>query len=78
VTTFAQPFELIFRYGETDTPDALTFMVLNEETGQWEPVPTRVDTSTRRVIAVLDHFGEFALVRGESDVPALYLPLITR
>jgi hypothetical protein len=79
VTDFAQSFEIIFRYAEGENPSGLTFVVLNEESDQWELVPTSMDTNNKRVIGVLDRVGEFALFTGDiTDVPTIYLPLIKR
>jgi hypothetical protein len=69
VPTFEQPFELVVRTKEIENPSALTFAFLNQRLGRWEIVPTSVDTTTGRVIGILDRIGTFALVQGEIAPP---------
>jgi hypothetical protein len=57
---------------------------LDETTGEWQPVPSTVDTANNIVTCQVDHFTEFAL-RGEAalvEQPVLenviFLPVVTK
>jgi uncharacterized repeat protein (TIGR01451 family) len=83
VTSFLRPYTLTVRYEDEEWQAA----GLEQETdlnlfywhqGRWVPVlpcpGCRVDTEANRVVAVLDHFTEFAL----GQTQEVFLPLVVR
>ncbi len=57
--------ELVFDYSDVDLagidPDNLTFLYLNEVTGKYEVVPSRVDKANKLVIAAPTHFSRYVV-----------------
>lgn len=57
--------ELVFDYSEVDLkgiePDDLTFLYLNEATGQLDVIPSRVDKANQLVVATPTHFSLYVV-----------------
>jgi len=52
-------------------PQSLSVYVLNESAGQWEAVPSTVDTLAHQIVARIRHFSVYALISGPSGAASL-------
>ncbi|GEM_PF-630575 len=62
-TVFQTPVTITIQVPvQTKQPEQLVMVWLNEQTGQWIPVPTVVDVKTGQVTGKTDHFTWYAVV----------------
>ncbi|TVY07610.1 S-layer homology domain-containing protein [Paenibacillus cremeus] len=62
-TTFSTPAVMAIKVPvQTDSPDNLALVWLNETTGQWIPVPAVLDVKTGIITAKVTHFTKYAVV----------------
>ena len=70
VSHFERPLTLSAFFDPRGLPsgdiDRLSLFYLNEESGEWEVVPSRVELARRRVVASVDHFSTYGF--GTEDV----------
>ncbi len=72
VTEFLQPVTINYDYADTDllniNEESLKIYWFNEETGQWEGLPSIVDSLNKTVSAQATHFSQFALMGEVKDL----------
>jgi hypothetical protein len=87
INRFDQPYQLQLHYLDEELQEtgikeeSLQLAFFNEQSGEWQPLPTEVDTENNIATAELDHLTEFALWGEPSEVQGLqqiYLPIIGR
>nr|MBI5456019.1 peptidoglycan DD-metalloendopeptidase family protein [Candidatus Levybacteria bacterium] len=74
VTQFLQPVTITYDYADADllniNEESLKIYWFNEETGQWEGLPSIVDTLNKKVSTETTHFSQFALMGELKDLIA--------
>lgn len=72
ITQFLQPVTINYDYKDADllniSEDSLKIYWLNEETGQWEGLPSVIDSLNKTVSAQTTHFSQFALMGEVKDL----------
>lgn len=74
VTQFIQPVTIDYDYSGADlsniNEETLKLYFLNEETNEWDPLSTILDTTTKTASAQTTHFSHFALMGEVKDLIA--------
>ncbi len=83
VTQFGRPVTLSAFFDPRDLPpgalDRLALFHLNEDSGEWELVPSQIDLRWRRVVGRIEHFSLYGLgIDGVETPPSFSVDRMTR